>query len=54
MLFKKDADKAIGKFVNANGVVYQVVGIFTDKEVSNLMPSSHSPPYNSYIIKVTS
>ena len=23
MLFKKDADKAIGKFVNANGVVYQ-------------------------------
>ncbi|MDE6179835.1 MAG: ABC transporter permease [Phocaeicola sp.] len=31
MLFKKDANKAIGKFINANGVAYQVVGLFTDK-----------------------
>ena len=50
----KDADKAIGKFVNANGVVYQVVGLLPTREVSNPTPSSHSPPYNSYIIKVTS
>lgn len=32
MLFKStDPDKVIGKFVNASGVAYQVVGLFTDK-----------------------
>lgn len=41
MLFKKDADKAIGKFVNANGVVYQVVGLFTDK--GSFQPNAFIP-----------
>ena len=40
-LFKKDADKAIGKFVNANGVVYQVVGLFTDK--GSFQPNAFIP-----------
>ncbi len=32
MLFKStDPDKVIGKFVNASGVAYQIVGLFTDK-----------------------
>ncbi|WP_455673399.1 ABC transporter permease [Phocaeicola sp.] len=32
MLFKSTApDKVVGKFVNAGGVAYQIVGLFTDK-----------------------
>ncbi len=42
MLFKTtDPDKVIGKFVNANGVAFQVVGLFTDQ--GNMQPDAFVP-----------
>ena len=41
MLFKKQADWAIGKFLIAHNVAYQVVGIFTDK--GSFQPNAYLP-----------
>ena len=54
MLFKKTQTEAIGKFVNASRWYIEVVKLFADREVSNLMPSSRLLTLTTYIIKVTS
>lgn len=41
MLFKKQADQAIGKFLIAHNVAYQIVGIFTDK--GSFQPNAYLP-----------
>ncbi len=45
VLFSKSGDDPIGKFVNAGGVAYQVIGIYTDE--GNAQPSSVIIPFTT-------
>lgn len=41
MLFGKNREEKIGKYINASGLSYQIVGIYTDK--GNFSPSAYIP-----------
>lgn len=51
ILFGKSRTEPVGRFVNAGGVAYRVVGLYEDQETKAAWPLSPSPPCKPSITK---